>query len=94
MLSGKPEMITLFGKWNFNKEGIRLFGAITLLSAVLLLFPATFIWGNFLMASTILLIICLQLSVKNIKGVAIEIPFFLLNLLIIYLQYPFSKLSE
>jgi hypothetical protein len=91
MFSVKPEMLEMFGKWHFNNTGIKLFGIVTLLSAVLILFPKTFVAGNFLMAATILLIICLQLSVKNIKGAAIELPFFLLNLVIVYLQYPLSK---
>jgi hypothetical protein len=91
MFSGKPEMLEVFGKWHFKSTGIKLFGIVTLLSAVLILFPKTFVAGNFLMVATILLIICLQLSVKDIKGAAIELPFFLLNLVIVYLQYPLSK---
>jgi hypothetical protein len=91
MLSNKPEMAIMFSKWDVNKEGITVFGAITILSALLIFFPKTFILGNFVMATTILLIICLQLSTKDIKNAVIELPFFLLNLLIIYLQYPLPK---
>jgi O-antigen ligase len=91
MYSGKPEMLEMFGKWHFNNTGIKMFGIVAVLSALLILIPQTFVAGNFLMAATILLIICLQLSVKDIKGATIELPFFLLNLVIIYLQYPFSK---
>jgi hypothetical protein len=43
------------------------------------------------MAITILFIICLQLSVKDLKGAAIEVPFLLMNLLAIYLQHPLSR---
>jgi len=67
-------------------------GLITILAALLILFPKTFIWGNFLMAAGILLIICFHLLDKDIKGVAIEIPFLLLNLIIIYLQHPLKNL--
>ncbi|MBS1949620.1 MAG: hypothetical protein OJF59_000102 [Cytophagales bacterium] len=88
MLTAKPEMLEMFDKWNLNKNFVMANGAVTLLAAVLILFPKTFVWGNFLMAAGILLIICMQLLHKDLKGAAIEIPFFLLNLVIIYLQYP------
>jgi len=91
MLTGKAEMMEMFGKWNFNKTGLIITGAVTMLSAVMILFPKTFVWGNFLMAAGILLIICFHLMDKDLKGVAIELPFLLLNLVIIYLQHPLSK---
>lgn len=91
MLTAKPEMLEMFGKWDFSKNAVMINGAVTLLAAVLILFPRTFVWGNFLMAAGILMIICLQLLTRNLKGAAIELPFFLLNLLIIYLQYPLKN---
>lgn len=94
MCSGKPEMLAMFSKWNFSREAVKINGAITLLSALLILFPRTFVLGNFMMAATILLIICLQLSVKDLKGAAIELPFFLMNLAIIYMQYPLPKQGD
>jgi hypothetical protein len=87
MFSGKPEMMEMFGKWGFGKTGLMINGAVTILAAVLILFPKTFVWGNFLMAAGIL-IICFHLLDKDFKGVMVEIPFLLLNLLIIYLQHP------
>jgi hypothetical protein len=91
MISGKSEMLEMFAKWNFSSTAVRITGIFTLLSAVLILIPKTFVWGNFLMAAGILMIICLQLLNKDLKGAAIELPFLLLNLVIIYLQYPFIK---
>lgn len=88
MASAKPEMISLFEKWGFNKTGLMINGVVTIIAAVLILLPKTFVWGNFLMAAGILLIICFHLSNKDLKGVAIELPFLLLNLLIIYLRHP------
>ncbi|MFA4870149.1 MAG: DoxX family protein [Pedobacter sp.] len=92
MLSGKPEMLEMFSKWNFSKTAVMVNGAITIIAALMILFPKTFVWGNFLMAAGILMIICLSLLDKDLKGVAIELPFLLLNLVIIYLQHPLSKL--
>lgn len=88
MLTAKPEMLEMFGKWNLSKNVVIINGGTTLIASALILFPKTFVWGNFLMAAGILLIICLQLLNKDLKGVAIEIPFLLLNLVIIYLQHP------
>ena len=91
MFSGKPEMMEMFSKWGFGKTGLMINGAVTILAAILILFPKTFVWGNFLMAAGILLIICFHLLDKDLKGVAIEIPFLLLNLMIIYLQHPLKS---
>lgn len=88
MFSGKQEMLDMFSKWGFNKTFLAINGAITMLAAVMILFPKTFVWGNFLMAGGILLIICFHLLDKDLKGVLIELPFLLINLVIIYLQYP------
>lgn len=90
MVSGKSEMLEMFGKWNFSKTVVMINGAVTIIAALLTIFPKTFVWGNFLMATGILLIICLHLLDRDLKGVAIEIPFLLLNLVIIYLQHPFK----
>lgn len=91
MFSGKPEMTAMFGKWGFDKTGLMINGAITLLASLLIIFPKTFVWGNFLMAAGILLIICFHLTDKDFKGVLTELPFLFLNLLIIYLQHPLKN---
>lgn len=91
MFSGKPEMIQMFSKWGFSKTGLMLNGAITIIAALLILHPKTFVWGNFLMAAGILLICCFHLVNKDLRGFLVEIPFLLLNLLIIYLQHPLKS---
>jgi len=91
MTAGKPAMVEMFGKWGFGTLGLSAFGIITMLSAVLIVFPKTFLWGNFLMAAGILMIMCFHLLNKDLKGFGIELPFLLLNLIIIYLQHPLSK---
>lgn len=91
MVTGKAEMLTMFSKWHFSHRGLFLFGLVTLLSSALIVFPVTFVWGNLLMAITILFIICLQVSIKDVKGAAIEVPFLLMNLIAIYLQHPLLK---
>lgn len=88
MITTKPEMLKLFSQWNLTRQAVMLNGAVTLLASLLILFPKTFVWGNFLMAAGILLIICMQLLHKDLKGAAIEVPFLLLNLVILYFQHP------
>lgn len=92
MVSGTPQMLEMFGKWHVTKAGLMLNGCVMIVSALLILHPRTFVWGNFLMAAGILLIICFHLLDKDLKGVMIELPFLFLNLIIIYLQYPYEGL--
>lgn len=68
-----------------------LLGIFTILGAVLMLFPKTFLWGNFITADGILLILVFHLHDKDVKGVFIVLPFLLLSLVIIYLQHPLAK---
>jgi|SRR5882762_146175 len=94
MLSGKPEMVAMFSKWNFGKTGLTLMGIVTIAGGVMLLHPKTFVWGNYITAAGILLIIAFHLNDRDLKGVAIELPFLLLSLVILYLQYPFLSLFQ
>ncbi len=94
MLSGKPEMVAMFSKWNFGKTGLMLMGIATIAGGVMLLHPKTFVWGNYITAAGILLIIAFHLNDRDLKGVAIELPFLLLSLVILYLQYPFLSLFQ
>lgn len=67
MLTGKPEMLAMFSKWNFSKTAIMINGAITMIAALLILFPKSFVWSNFTMAAGILMITCLHLLDKDLK---------------------------
>lgn len=91
MASGKPEMLQLFEKWGLGTNAVMVNGIITMAASLLILSPKTFVWGNFLMAAGILLIICFHLQHKDLRGVLIELPFLFLNLVIIYLQHPLKS---
>ena len=91
MAMAKPEMIEMFGKWNINKTGIQILGVIGLIATTFLLFPQTFVWGNLITAAMILFIMVQFLKAKDLKGVLIELPFFLLPLLLIYLEHPLAR---
>ncbi|MEO8665414.1 MAG: DoxX family protein, partial [Ignavibacteria bacterium] len=91
MLSAKPEMMEMFGRWGFDKTAVMSVGLITLISTVMIIFPSTFVWGNFLMAAGILMMICFQISERDLRGAAIEVPFLLLNLILIFLRHPLKN---
>jgi len=91
MINGKPEMLQMFNKFNVGKSGVLVLGAFTVLGAILVLFPKTFVYGNFITAAGILFIIALELNHRDLKGATIELPFLLLSLVILYLQHPLSK---
>jgi hypothetical protein len=91
MIIGTPEMIKMFEDFNFNTTEILAFGIITLISSILIFHPKTFLVGNFLMATTILLLIFLQLQNYNTKGAFIELPFLMLNIILVYWQYPLKN---
>jgi hypothetical protein len=91
MISGKPESKAVFERANLNPFWQMLFGAFTLAGSAFILHPQLYKSGNIIMAVSILIIICLQISFKEIKSALIEVPFLSLNLLLIYLQYPLAK---
>ena len=66
-------------------------GVGTVIAAVLMLFPKTFLWGNFLLTLSIVLVICYRLMDKDMRGLAIEVPLLLLNLVVLELQHPLKK---
>ncbi len=91
IVGGKPESIAIFEKANLNPFWQMLFGIFTMAGAIFILHPQLYKTGNIIMAVSILIIICMQLSFKAIKSAVIELPFLSLNLLLIYLQYPFAN---
>ncbi|MBF4514778.1 hypothetical protein IRZ71_00390 [Flavobacterium sp. ANB] len=91
MISGSPEIVKILESLSFNKTEILLFGIVTLLSGILIFHPKTFLAGNFIMFTTILLLIVVQIQNQNLKGAVIEIPFLLMNIFLVYLKYPFSN---
>lgn len=94
MMEPRQEVLEMFVKWGLDKAEMNALGILTLVSGLLIMIPKTFFAGNLLMASVILIIICFQLQQKDLKGFAIELPFFLLNLVLLYLQHPINELKS
>ncbi len=85
-----PEM-DLLRKLNLSQVAIKSFAVLTLITALLILFPQTFVLGNILNSIGILLIMSMLLNVREIKPALIEIPFMFIPLVLIYLKHPFAS---
>lgn len=91
MITSSPEIVKMLEGLSFSKIEILLFGIVTLIGAILIIHPKSFFMGNLIMGATIVLLIFLQIQNQNIKGAIIEIPFLLMNIILVYWKYPFSK---
>jgi hypothetical protein len=92
MLTAKPEAVNIFAKWGLGKPYAVGYGLILCTAAIFILFPKTFVWGNYIMAAGILLFICFQVYHHQLQEALVEVPFLLLNLIILYLQHPLKSL--
>jgi hypothetical protein len=94
MVTAKTEMLTMFAKWDIGKSGVIALGVIGIGASLMTLFPKTFFAGNFITAVVLLLLTALCLNQRDLKGAFAELPFAVLPLVIIYLQYPFDYLLK
>lgn len=91
MIMGDTEMLQLFGGWGIKKSIVKFLGILTLSSAIFIIFPRTFTWGNLLMGATILFILIMQILHNNWKGAAVELPFLLVNVILLFVDHPMNK---
>jgi len=94
MMNPKQSLTDVFAEYGFTKPQLKLLGSITLLGAVLTLSPFTFLMGTILIGAELLIGSFWRFRHKNPKVVAIELSFIMLNLLMIYLQYPVKDLKH
>jgi hypothetical protein len=78
----------LFKKINLSLQVIKVFSALTILSAFMILFPQTFVAGNILNAILIFFLMIQFLRVGEMKPALIEIPFLLIPIVLIFLKHP------
>lgn len=86
-----PEAEQMIGSLGIGKPVLVALSWLNLLVAGLLLFPPTFFTGNLLNAGVILLIMAYALRAGNLRTAAIEVPFLLLPLVLIWLKHPLAK---
>lgn len=87
----KPAEAKMLADLGFTKFSLYVVSVASLAAALFLLFPPTFLLGNLLNAAVILLILALALHVSNLRVAAIEIPFLVLPLALIWLKHPLAK---
>ena|SRR5580698_4405115 len=91
MLRSSPEEKAMAEELRIGRPTQLILAWLVLAAGVLILFPATFVTGNLLGATLILVVTALQLRVRNLRGALIEIPFLLLPFFMIYLQHPLKR---
>lgn len=84
------EQAKMMAALGITKAAMPFFGGLSILLAVLLFFPQTFVISNILNAVIIVLIMALSLRAGNAKTALIEIPFLAMPLILIWLKYPFK----
>jgi hypothetical protein len=77
--------------WGINKPLQIIISIITILTALMILFPQTFFIGNIVAAMVFIALMGFQLNTGNIKAALTEIPFLLITLTLIYLGHPLRK---
>lgn len=90
LITGKPSLVAIFYECGFSTEGIMVLGIVTVLNTVIILFPAAFVWGCFLMASRFVVISGFYLLEDHVKAAVAEGILLLLVLLLLRLGHPFS----
>ena len=88
---GNAEQAKMMADLGITETVKPFFGAFSILTGLLLLFPQTFFISNLLNAITIVLIMALSLNAGNYKTALLEIPFLALPLVLIWLKYPFKN---
>ena len=88
VFTAKPGDPNMFTQWGISRSVQIIIGLLTLVVGVMVLFPGTFFAGNVINAALILLIMAFHLKDGNLKATAIEVPFLLLPLVMIWLGHP------
>ena len=86
-----PEQQKMMTHLGMDASNMKFMGIMAIFIAVLQLIPKTFFLGNLLNAFVIITIMAFAIRAENYKMAGIEIPFLVLPLVMIWLQYPFKN---
>lgn len=86
------EQAKMMATLGISKTVLPFFGVMSIVSALMLLFPQTFFLANLVHAFSIVLIMALASRAGDVKIVLMEIPFLIIPLLLLWLKHPFPKL--
>jgi hypothetical protein len=88
LLNTAPEGDKKLLDWGINKTIQTIINSTTMIAAVLILFPPTFLVGNITGAILFILLMGFQLHAGDTKAALLEMPFLLLTLLLVYAGHP------
>ena len=88
LLSTKPESTQMLSQLGINTTAGLILGILSLIVGVMILLPHTFFAACLINAVMIVVIMALALRSGNIKIALIEVPFFALPLVMIWLGHP------
>lgn len=83
-----PESARMLSELGIRPTHLPVLGIFTIVTGLLLLFPRTFFLGNLLTAFSIVTIMALALNAGHPKIALLEIPFLIMPMVMIWLEYP------
>jgi hypothetical protein len=86
MIRRRRENEKIFQKWAFCNADIRMYGWLTIGAGILVFVPIVSFWAELITACSMFLTLAVQLSIGNKKGLWLQLPFFMLNLFLMYVQ--------
>jgi len=86
----KPEEVKMMADLGLNKTMVTIISVLSLAVCLLTLLPPTFFIGNLLNAILIVVIMAFALRTGNYKIAFMELPFFAMPMLLIYLRHPLA----
>ena len=90
MLTNDAQLITMMTSFQLSKLFLKVVAVLTLAGGLMILFPLTFFWGNYLNAAIILVLMLHFLGVGEYKHLLMEIPFIAMPFVIQYLKHPLA----
>jgi hypothetical protein len=94
LLNPKQESLEIGNKCGLDKPMLIVIGVITFLSLLQFTMSIPFDAGNFLMFSVFIIVVCFQIETKDLRGFAHELPFFAMNLMMLYMQFPMQEVKD
>lgn len=94
MILSDQDMLGMLSQWGISGLIVQMMGSLVIVGALLLLYHKTFKVGNIITLVVIAYIIVSQLLNKDFESALIELPFFIMPLILLYLGHPFSVKEE
>lgn len=86
MIRRRRENQQIFQKWAFCNADIRMYGWMTIGAGMMVFVPILSFWAELITACSMFLALAVELSIGHKKGLWFQLPFFMLNLFLMYVQ--------